>query len=880
VLDPWRNRILLVLFFLSGTAGLLYEVIWVRALGLVVGSEAVASQAVLSAYFAGTALGAWLLGRRGDKTPLPLRLYARLEIGIGIAGLWSLLALSVVERVAPHLTDGCAGPKLGAVAYASAAAAFLPSTLLMGATLPVLVRAVCSDALQAPRALATLYAVNTLGAVVGALLAAFALVPVVGIHAVVGIAVATNLLAALGAFAIGRSAARSFAGLAASPAMEPVAGGPRGTESPRLLVAALACAGFAGVSFELAAIRALALSFDNTIYSFAVTVSAFLVGIVLGSAVVRRAPHLATGRVPASTILAGATLALAIAGYLLSTATGLRQVLLAVFGSTWTGTVLAEMTTAVLLVLPAAASTSLVFCALAPRVVRALSSESHDLSIALLANLVGSALAPLVSGLVAMPLDGARGAVRGAVIALGLAAAWLGGGRGTSAMLLLISFGCAIALPPQLHRWAMGSNQEVVEAREGADGAVAVERHGSSLFLRTGSHYFDGGDTSIFAEKREGHLPMLLHPAPHRVLVLGVGTGTTLGAVARHPGVEVDGVDLFAEVMDVLPRFSRANDDVQKNPSVRLHHADARSFVRSLAARAEKYDVVIADLYHANELGAGSLYTREHFQAIREVLAPGGLFLQWLPLYEIPPEDLAIVIRTFLDVFPEATGWFAYFNARQGVLGLCGSDRALGLDWDSLVARAEAQPLRTVLDDTLLYRPMELFGSYVTDRSGLERLAGSAALNTDDRPLIEYGIPRRTMGDAVSRMRSLDAVMAVRAMPGETTLRFSTKADIARDRKTTLATHQRAIGEFIQGQRALAVGSIGDAVSAFERGYEAVPALRENYIMLVDVARHYLQEGDRHEAERVLRWLANKEPDNREVARLVAEAARVDAAAP
>ena len=203
----------------------------------------------------------------------------------------------------------------------------------------------------------------------------------------------------------------------------------------------------------------------SMVWLFAVTVSAFLVGIVLGSAVVRRAPHLATGRVPASTILAGATLALAIAGYLLSTATGLRQVLLAVFGSTWTGTVLAEMTTAVLLVLPAAASTSLVFCALAPRVVRALSSESHDLSIALLANLVGSALAPLVSGLVAMPLDGARGAVRGAVIALGLAAAWLGGGRGTSAMLLLISFGCAIALPPQLHRWAMGSNQEVVEAR-------------------------------------------------------------------------------------------------------------------------------------------------------------------------------------------------------------------------------------------------------------------------------------------------------------------------------------------------------------------------------------------------------------------------------
>ncbi|HTP28820.1 MAG TPA: fused MFS/spermidine synthase, partial [Anaeromyxobacteraceae bacterium] len=415
-----RHHMIGFLFFLSGAAGLLYEVIWVRSLGVVAGSQATASQAVLSAYFAGAALGAWLLGRRGDQFQSPLMLYARLELGIGIAGLWSLLALAIVSRVAPHLSDGTAGLKLGVVAFASAAFAFLPSTIFMGATLPALVRALDEDALRASRTLATLYAVNALGAVVGALATAFALISVVGGRGVVGIAVAMNFAAAVGAFILGRASCRASRDSDVSHPRESADApdGRRPAESRRVLLDALACAGFAGISFELAAIRALALSFDDTTYSFAVTVSAFLVSIVIGSAIARSTPTFATSRVPAATILASAMLALGIAGHLLSLATGLRQALLAVTGSTWIGTVLAETTTATLLVMPAAVSTSLVFCWLAPRIVRTVSSESRDLSLGLLANLTGCAVAPLVAGLIAIPIDGARGAARVAVIAL------------------------------------------------------------------------------------------------------------------------------------------------------------------------------------------------------------------------------------------------------------------------------------------------------------------------------------------------------------------------------------------------------------------------------------------------------------------------------
>jgi len=162
---------------------------------------------------------------------------------------------------------------------------------------------------------------------------------------------------------------------------------------------------------------------------------------------------------------------------------------------------------------------------------------------------------------------------------------------------------------------------------------VQVEERSGLRILRTGNHLYEGGDRGTFAQRRQGHLPMLLHPSPHRVLVLGVGTGSTVGAVAMHPGVRIEAVELLAEVLETLPYFAESNSHAGANAAVRFHQADARSYVRAEVQNRHQYDVVIADLFHPQQAGVGNLYTREHFAAIRALLEPGGLFMQWVPLY-------------------------------------------------------------------------------------------------------------------------------------------------------------------------------------------------------------------------------------------------------
>jgi len=873
------------LFFLSGAAGLLYEVVWVRALGLIVGGEAVASQAVLSAYFTGMALGAWAPRRRLDRAASPLAAYAVLELGAALAGLYSLAALALGSRIVPHLTTGVSGPRLGIVAFAVALVAFLPATFCMGATLPVLVRSSIGTVADTPRALGRLYAFNTLGAVVGAVSTGFALLASIGARATVGVAATLNLVAAVGAWRLARGRSTAPAPQAVVDAAAVAAPEDVHRRARRLTLAALGLSGFAAISYEIAAIRVLAATFDSTVYSFAATLGAYLLGISLAGALAARFPGLGAGSQRPALIAGAAALTLALAGHLLRLAGPLHAALIDAFDEGWPGTMAAEVVTALLLVLPAAVPTTLVFCVLAARTVRSTARAASDTAAAAMASTVGCALAPVVAGLAITPLDGSRGAVRAAVIALGAAvplatAAATSRSRGKDHRtpfvpapfaLAVLGAAAAVILPPRLYGWTLQDGHKLVLVREGAAATVAVEERAGGRLLRTGNQYFEGGEGSAFGEKRQGHLPMLLHPAPRRALVLGLGTGTTAGGVARHPGVKVDGVELLAEVLDVLPYFRRANGNIGASPAASLHHADARAFVRAAAARGRTYDVIVADLYHPQQSGVGNLYTREHFIAVRGALAPGGLFMQWLSLYELPPEDLAVIIRTFLDVFPAASGWYAHFNAQTGILGLAGGMQPLGLIWDTVLPRISDEATRAVIADTLLDRPMELFGSFVTNRAELAKLAGPAGpLNTDDRPLVEYGVPRRHIKtDMAHRLRSLDAVMTVRALPDEATLDYGPDPALRRARRETLAAHQTAIDAFIRGQRATAVGDGAGAAAAYQTGYLAAPDFRGNYYVLRDLGAEHARAGRTAEAAHILRWLAAREPDNPEPARLL-----------
>src|SRR5256885_4285536 len=231
--------------------------------------------------------------------------------------------------------------------------------------------------------------------------------------------------------------------------------------------------------------------------------------------------------------------------------------------------------------------------------------------------------------------------------------------------------GLMFALPAKLQMLRVPPEARVTRFLEGVMASVAVvEDARGDRVLRVDNRFQMGGTAAAAAEYRHAHIPLLLHPTSKRALFLGLGTGITFGAASLYPNLQSDGVELVPEILEVMREFEPYNFSPGRQARLRLFAADARRFVRTVDSN---YDVIVADLFHPARDGAGSLYTLEHFQAVRGRLERGGLFCQWLPLHQLDEEMLRVIIRTFLEAFPDARAWLLRFNVDAPVLGLVGS---------------------------------------------------------------------------------------------------------------------------------------------------------------------------------------------------------------
>jgi len=272
---------------------------------------------------------------------------------------------------------------------------------------------------------------------------------------------------------------------------------------------------------------------------------------------------------------------------------------------------------------------------------------------------------------------------------------------------------------------------KVVEYAEGLMASVSVVSDPNQhLHLKVNNHYQMGGTSSVFSDRREGHIPLLLHPNPKRALFLGMGTGATLAAGLDHPGLHSEGVELIPEIIPLLPYFRKSTGELANDPRIKIVVADARRYVN---ASPKSYDVIVADLFHPSRDGAGSLYTLEHFTAIRSRLSNGGVFCQWLPLYQMDLETLRIITRTFLTVFPEATAYLAHYSLKAPIVGLVANlgGKTYPATW--LEGRVRDANLAQKLRDLRLHTNFNLFGCFLAEASELRRFAGSGPLNTDNR---------------------------------------------------------------------------------------------------------------------------------------------------
>jgi spermidine synthase len=732
-----------LLFLFSGAAGLGHQLIWARMFTAGLGHEMPALLAVLSAFMCGLALGAWGLDRVISRSPSPGGWYGVLELLIGTWGILLVFLIPTSNSIAIQLIGLQPSPGWHAsIAFVLPILFLLPATAAMGATFAAMERLV-SRLNNGARCVGGLYAVNTFGAVFGILLATWWLMPAFGFRAAALALALLNIGCGVGALWLhhriepplatrgreGRDALRRVRDPCPEERVVPERAP---MPSSRRLGIAVFCTGLLGIGYEVIGLRVLAQVLENTIYTYAAVLTVYLLGTATGAAWYQRFARTWKFR-PTLIDLLGAltltcTLGILIANFAPAIAHAARREL----GSTALASLAAEL----LLATTVFALPTLFMGATFSHLVQHSRRPDGGVGRAVALNALGSALAPFLFGVAFLPALGSKWTWT--IIAFGYLALMprLEGWR-WSWLPAPVAF--LFLLPTNLRVLDLPPGATVAAWREGLLGSVAVviDPNGHRV-LRVNNRFQMGGTASANLEALHAHVPLLLHPAPQSALILGAGTGITLGATTLHPGLEAEGVELVREIVELMPWFEPENQESIRHPNLQLYVADARRFV---LAATRPYDVIVADLFHPARDGAGFLYTREHFQAVRRRLSSDGLFCQWLPLYQLDHPMLRTIVRTFLDVFPETHLWLLQLNVDVPVAGLVGyvSTPNYGSRW--IERRLDHPPLESALKELSIANSLRFFGLWLAGPDDLRSFAGPGAFNTDDHPLVLFGAP-------------------------------------------------------------------------------------------------------------------------------------------
>ncbi|HTO87781.1 MAG TPA: fused MFS/spermidine synthase [Thermoanaerobaculia bacterium] len=761
-------RLLLLLFTVSGACGLVYEIVWMRRLAFVFGSTTLAVSTVLAAFMGGLAFGSLWFGRYADRNPeCALSLYGRLEIAIGaLAALVPLLlggAAFVYLRLEPVL-EGTPFLFFAAQFLLAAAVLMLP-TALMGGTLPLLARFAVLSAGEIGGRVGALYAANTLGAAGGVALATYVLLPHLGLNAAERLTAAANVGVGVAALWLRRSRP-AIDGATPSPA--PRRTDPGRAPLPRAAQALLwgtALSGFSAMVYEVAWSRTLAMVLGSSVYAFGMMLLVFLAGLSLGSALFARS------RASPSGVFAAAQTGIAAAGLAGVFLTGqLPAAFLALFPlarSSFLGLELVQLAVTAVLVLPAATLFGMAFPAVIAATTASLEAVGVGIGRATLWNTAGTVSGAFLGGFVLVPHLGLRAAMLGATAAsAGAALATAVGSPMPRRRLIALAAGALAAMALVAPAWpraalasgvgffagnfattedwrASARRMELLFYRDGVSTTLSVDReNGQRIYRSNGKTDASTAPSDMAVQVLIGQLGLLLHPDPKDVFVLGLGTGVSAAAVARHPVRSIDIVDIEPAGVDAARFFEPENRRVLSDPRVRYLAADGRN---ALLARPKSYDVVISDPSDIWVAGVGNLFTREFYTIARSRLNAGGVMVQWWHTHALDPAHLKLIVATFRSVFPHASYW----RPNMGDVILVGSVDAV--DWDLLRLRRKFEMVPGLAEDLRsigIWSPIALFGAFALADQDLDRLLeGTSSLHTDDRPVIEFYAPRFLYAD-------------------------------------------------------------------------------------------------------------------------------------
>ena len=779
-------KIITVVFIISGAAALIYQVLWMRHLSLFFGSDVFAAAITLSVFMGGLSIGSFASGAFGARVRGPLIIYGAIEILIAIFALFFrdiLFGLEDTYRIIyrssfetdPFLYQG--------FRIVAATLTLLAPTLLMGATLPLIIRQFANRMNELGRRAGYFYAANTLGALIGTFLAGFIMLPLIGIQASTLVTASANGLIGvtailIGVALIGRGENRTSEAETGTEAASEAPGA--SSSSARAAAVAIFISGLAALALEVVWVRILVQSFSATVYAFTIMLCCFLAGIYWGSIKAARsidddeAPLLQFIRL--ELFLAGSVALLPVfiffAPSLFGALTwGLTTVLQGNFAF---ASIAAQFIVAGIFIIIPTTLLGATFPVAVKSFTGNIQRRAHGTGSIYAANTAGAIIGALLGGFVLLPTFGSRWSLEVIALLFLSAAIYMGwSNRKTMArmigprhiavpgVMIAAGVGAALFLPVQIvanYNLQNNTAPESIYHGEGVAHTIDIVRSakGHTIMMVNGNIE---ADTSLIQRRHfilKAHLPTLLHGDAKKIGVVGLGLGVTTAALLRNPMVEnVHVIELSPKMVEAHRLNPELTGGILDNQKLTLTIDDGRNFMTMTDA---KFDVITADPIHPRITGVGYLYTREYYEQLKSRLKPGGLVLQWMPMYNIAKSSFDVALRTFAKTFPNASFWYV-----RGHGLMVGTQGPLHLDFKKFAKGFELPKIRKDFASIGMTSPEAVLGHLLMDATHIRAYldaGGEAIINTDDNAYLETRTPFEFLG------RTRDLVEAIKPLSG------------------------------------------------------------------------------------------------------------------
>jgi len=791
-----KNYLILSIFFITGLTGLAYELVWIRLLILSFGSTQFAITTVLSTFMAGLALGSIIFGRVVDKYRFPLRVYAAIEIVLGVYCVLSPWIFSIAREVYLSLSPATGDTTYQAwfepVQFMMAFIVLIVPTTLMGGTLPALVKHLASISGRIGYHTAVPYAVNTLGAVTGCLATGLFALYYIGINATVYIAGIIDILAGALLLALyWKERSVDTVGVTEEKPAQMSEGGSSRKKLNFILISAFTLSGFCSLAYEVLWTRVLSLVLGSSVYAFTIMLATFLVGLGLGS--IAFAPFVDRFKNP---ILWFAALEAIIGLFALASVFIYRELPFIFFNLKdafaerfWLFLIIEFLIAAAVMIIPTlsmGAIFPLVNRIYAQGASRSIGKKVGDIYFF---NTTGAIVGSAAGGFLMIPLIGVQnGVVLTAALNILISIVLLYHSGITMFRKLLGSAAFATAFVlmtvalPQWEKMAMTMglyinqydndtrslsfkdwdfNEQLLYYKEGLNAIITVRGAGPNLEVIS---YQSNGKQEARSESGKpswswsilGHIPMMLHNRePKDTLLVGLGSGITLGAMEYYPVNSIDVVELEPGVVDAARFFSKANNNALDDPRARLHLTDGRSF---LSTASKKYDIIISGVSDPWISGVSNLFTYDYFMELKNRLNDDGIVAVWFSNYKSTPDDFKIGINSFASVFPNVSAWFHYRAALD--LVIIGSVKPHSFDMQRLRSIFADPKISAGLTRIDIKDPYDIFTLFLSGDRDLRKYIGDARINTDERPVLEFSLPKNLYMEAsgADRIREILAI--------------------------------------------------------------------------------------------------------------------------